>query len=301
MLHQEENYNSKVRGKIDVKKNIRQNTCRGRNDRFYCKYIDFTEDNIENRIIKATLKKCKAILDDRFEVNAESAGRIHYCMHALRHVLTVPIKASDFNSVSVSGLYMYYKPVLQQAKSIFSQKYYSYTGENGQTIIKSVYTIPYMINMETLFEFYARTMFKETIDSERYTLDKYSRKWFLTRAAGTEEIERGVHLMSYCIPDIVVRDRESNEAVIVIDAKYKAHDRSVRTDSFQLLSYVLLSGVNRCGFVFPGAETKIKEMRTSGAEYLPIQTPLMNDLKYYELILGSTLNEEVLEHLLIRE
>ena len=152
--------------------------------------------------------------------------------------------------------------------------------------------------METLFEFYARTMFKETFDSERYTLDKYSRKWFMTRASGTEEIERGVHLMSYCIPDIVVRDRLSNEAVAVIDAKYKAHDRSVRTDSFQLLSYVLLSGVSKCGFVFPGAETRIKQMRTSGAEYLPIQTPLMNDLKYYEIILGSTLNEAILEQLL---
>jgi hypothetical protein len=299
MLHREENYNSKVRGKIDVKKNVRENTSRGRNDRFYCKYIDFSEDNLENRIIKATLKKCKAIIGERFEAITESTGRIHFCMHALRHVNSVTIKASDFNSVSVSGLYMYYKPVLQQAKSIFSQKYYSYTAENGRTIMKSVFTIPYMINMETLFEFYARTMFKESLDRARYALDDYSKKWFLARGVTCiEETEKDIHLIPYCIPDIVLRNKTSNEVLAVIDAKYKAHDRTARTDSLQLLSYVLLTGVKKCGFVFPGAETLLKQMRTSGAEYLPLQTPIVNDLKYYELILGGSLSEAVLEPLL---
>ena len=35
LYYQEENCQSKVRGKINVKKNIRENTSRGRNDRFY--------------------------------------------------------------------------------------------------------------------------------------------------------------------------------------------------------------------------------------------------------------------------
>lgn len=298
MIHQEENYKSKVRGKIDVKKNIRENTCRGRGDRFYCKYIDFSEDNLENRIIKATLKKCKAIIKERFEASTESTGRVHFCMHALRHVSSVTIKASDFNSVSVSGLYMYYKPVLQQAKSIFSQKYYSYTAENGRAITKSVYTIPYMINMETLFEFYTRTMFKETLDRDRFVLDKYSKKWFLQcDVAAIEETERGNHLIPYCIPDIVVRDKTTGQALAVLDAKYKAHDRTARTDSLQLLSYVLLTGVNKCGFVFPGAQTEIKQMRTTGSDYLLIKTPLINDLKYFELILGHIPNENMIETL----
>ena len=71
MFHQEENYSSKVRGKIEIQKNIRMNTCKGRNDRFYCKYIDFTEDNIENRILKATLIKCKEIIGRRFPATLE--------------------------------------------------------------------------------------------------------------------------------------------------------------------------------------------------------------------------------------
>lgn len=299
MLHKEENYNSKVKGKIDVKKNIRENTVRGRSDRFFCKYIDFTEDNIENRIIKATLKKCKAIIEDRFELNPESLSRIHFCMNALRRVSSTPISLSDFNNISVSGLYMYYKPVLQQAKCILSQRYYSYKAENGQTIMKSTYTIPYMINMETLFEFYARTVLKETLYSTKYELEEYAKKWFLMcGATSVEETEKGVHLIPYCIPDIVVRDKETKIALAVMDAKYKAHDRTARMDSLQLLSYVLLTGVKKCGFVFPGKETLLKQMKTRGEKFLQLQTPVVDDLKYYELILGASLNETVIEPLL---
>jgi len=300
MYYQEENYNSKVRGKIDVKKNIRENTCRGRNDRFYCKYIDFTEDNTENRILKVTLMKCKSIVEERFEKNTEITKRVHYCMNVFRHVKSVAIKTSDFNNVSVSGLYMYYKPILQQARSIFSQKYYSYSSDGGKTITKSVYTIPYMINMETLFEFYARTMLKENLNKDKYELVEYSKKLFLERGATCkEDTEKGIHLIPYCIPDIVIRDKLTKVPLAVIDAKYKAHDRTARIDSLQLLSYVLLTGVNRCGFVFPGTQTGIKQMKTRGTDYLLLQSPTIKDLKYYELILSNIPNEQVLEKLFL--
>lgn len=300
MYHQEENYNSQVRGKIDVKKNIRKNTCRGRNDRFYCKYIDFTEDNIENRILKVTLMKCKSIVEKRFKEYVEIKKRVYYCMNVFRRVKSVAIKISDFNNVSVSGLYMYYKPVLRQARSIFSQKYHSYSVDDEKIIKKSVYTIPYMINMETLFEFYARTMIKKHLDKEKYELDMYSKKWFIERGVTRiEDTEKGIHLMPYCIPDIVIRGKVNKEALVVIDAKYKSHNRSERNDSLQLLSYVLLTGVKKCAFVFPGEQTKLKEMKTSGTDYLQLQTPFVSELKYYELILGNILNEREVEKLFL--
>lgn len=178
MYHQEENYASKVRGKIDVKKNIRENTCKGRSDRFYCRFIDFTEDNIENRILKATLIRCKEIIGRRFEPSSEISKRLAYCMNSFRRVKTVRIKTSDFNGADASGLYMYYKPLLQQARCIYSQKYYAYKNESGESITKSVFTIPYMINMESLFEFYARIVLKRAI-GEKYYLESYSKKIFI--------------------------------------------------------------------------------------------------------------------------
>ena len=70
--------------------------------------------------------------------------------------------------VTASGLYMYYKPLMQQARCIVGQKYHSFSAETGQTITQSVFTIPYMINMEKLFEFYARTMIKKSLVDSNY-------------------------------------------------------------------------------------------------------------------------------------
>ena len=142
MLYQEENFNAKIRGKIDVKKNIRMNTSHGRNERFYCKYIDFTADNTENRILKAALTRCRKIVEQKFELHVESVRRMYYCLNTFRGVKNVQIKNKDFNSVSVTGLYTYYKPLLRQAKSILGQKYHSVKGEDGRQITKSIYTIP---------------------------------------------------------------------------------------------------------------------------------------------------------------
>lgn len=285
MFHQEENYSSKVRGRIEIKKNIRMNTCKGRNDRFYCKYIDFTEDNIENRILKATLLKCKEIIGRRFPATSEVSKRVAYCMNSFRRVQTVRIKTSDFNGADASGLYMYYKPLLQQAKCIYGQKYYAYKTEEGQSVAKSVYTIPYMINMEALFEFYTRIILKRTIDQGKYSLDRYSKRLFIQKdVVDISEVERGIHLMPYCIPDIIIRDNETQNPVAVIDAKYKPNTRSVRADTHQLLSYVLLTGVKKCGFAFPGSESRTKIMRSTETAALPLA---VDSVDYYELIFGN--------------
>lgn len=284
LYRQEENYQSKVRGKINVKKNIRENTCRGRNDRFYCQYIDFTEDTLENRILKSTLIKCKEILAARFEIGTEMAQRIAFCLNSFRRVKNVRVKSSDFNVVSASGLYMYYKPLLRQARCIHSQKYFSYAAENGETITKSVYTVPYMINMERLFEFYARTVIKRVLDGSQYYLDSYSKHIFLqSGVARADQAERRVHLMPFCIPDILICKKEDHRPVLVMDAKYKSHAKSVRSDTHQLLAYVLLTKVKRCGFVFPGETTTVKTM-SSGNDHLMLAT---DDLAYYELLLGN--------------
>ncbi len=288
MFHQEENYASKVRGKIEIKKNIRMNTCKGRNDRFYCKYIDFTEDNVENRILKATLLKCKDIIGRRFTPTSEVSKRMAYCQNAFRRVKTVQIKTSDFNGADASGLYMYYKPLLQQARCIYEQKYYTFKSEDGQSITKSVFTIPYMINMESLFEFYARIVLKRSINTDKYSLDRYSKRLYIQKnVKDISEVERGIHLMPYCIPDIIICENESRKPIAVIDAKYKPNTLSSRSDTHQLLSYVLLTDVKRCGFVFPGEYCRAKIMDTTETSSLPLA---VNSLNYYELILGNDID-----------
>ena len=65
------------------------------------------------------------------------------------------------------------------------------------------------------------------------------------------------------------------------------HNRSARTDSHQLLSYVLLTGVKKCGFVFPGEDVQIKTMSTGIS--LPLNVP---DLDYYEILINNELEQK---------
>jgi 5-methylcytosine-specific restriction endonuclease McrBC regulatory subunit McrC len=282
----EHNYTAKIKGHINISQNIKRNTSHGRNDRFYCTFINFSIDNLENRIIKATLLKCKKIIEQRFEQGVESIQRAVDCLNALRTVKDVQVQLSDFNRVSLSGLYIYYKPVLQQAHCIFRQKYPSFSN-NPNKINKGIYTIPYMINMETLFEFYARVILKKMLDSNKYSIDSYAQKWFLSKnISNVNETQQHIHLLSYCMPDIVIRDKRNKTTYFVIDAKYKSNERSERNDSHQLMSYVLLTGVTKCGFIFPGDVTCIKKMNNK-YNFLELNSNLLSDLKYFEILIGN--------------
>lgn len=294
LIYHEENFTAKLRGKIDVNRNIKHNTSRGRSDKFYCRYVDFTEDTIENRIVKTALLKCKSILKERFKEEASVNSKISFCMNSLRHVKKSTITNTDFNTSNVGGLYSYYKPVIQLARAILSLKYQSTPHQSQEGGDLFVYTIPYAINMETLFEYYARTELKRALKNSQYRVEQYSRRLFLQKdVQNSEDAEKGIHLMPFCIPDIIIYDEE--KPVAVIDAKYKMSGRPDRSDSHQLLAYVLLTGANRCGFILPGQKTEVKEMVSSGDNYLPLAPHLLH---YYELLLGSNSDSEELKKVL---
>lgn len=295
LIHYEENFTAKLRGKIDVSRNIKHNSARGRSDKFYCRYIDFTEDNIENRIIKAALLKCKGIIRQRFHEDSSIQKKGAFCFNALRHVKDVSIANSEFNSAEVGGLYSYYKPLLQQARAILGFKFQTYGEKTAEPEEKPVYSIPYVINMETLFEYYARTVLKRTFSADNYRVEKYSKKLFLQKdVLAPESAERGIHLMPFCIPDIVIcRD---NQPVLVIDAKYKMSGRPDRSDSHQLLAYVLLTGADRCAFILPSTETKVREMETTGDMFLNL---VSGDVRYYEMLLGDGNDSTALKSVLM--
>lgn len=283
MVYLEGNYSSKVRGKIDIYHNIRVNTSKGRNDRFYCRYIDFTEDNIENRILKCTLIKCSNILKKRFCNSSVLSRRIAFSMNSLRHVKTVQVEAADFLDIDVSGFYMYYKNVLQQAKLILSKKYYSYKNDQGQVMSRSVITVPFVINMEKLFEFYARSVLRRSIDHSKYFIEEYSKRIFIQACSAKPDSEcEKIHLIDYVIPDIIIRKVEDGSVAAVIDAKYKACLPCDREDTHQLLAYVLLTGSKKCGFIFPGKNSELKIMKTTKKPELPL---IVDSLNYFEFFL----------------
>lgn len=81
MLKEEENLTGKVKGKIVIEKNIRSNTMHGRNDRFYCQYLRFSDDIIENQILKAALRKAKRFIVDYFGDYSKDNNNYELCEH----------------------------------------------------------------------------------------------------------------------------------------------------------------------------------------------------------------------------
>lgn len=141
----------------------------------------------------------------------------------------------------------------------------------------------------------ARTVLKRTFSEECYRVEKYSKKLFLQKNVNApESAERGIHLMPFCIPDIIILQNET--PAIVIDAKYKVSGRPDRGDSHQLLAYVLLTGADRCAFILPNTETKIREMETTGGQFIPLSS---QNVRYYEMLLGNDYDPATLRGVLM--
>lgn len=122
------------------------------------------------------------------------------------------------------------------------------------------FIIPYTINMESLFEFYVRATIREYLKSrtesqvllDEYRIPKKNPLFTL------KDPEYHAYLMNNYVPDIALIE-DSGDAkryIAVFDVKYqnstsKVYRDTQRHNSHQLLFYMLLLNVRRCGFIFP--------------------------------------------------
>ncbi len=165
----------------------------------------------------------------------------------------------------------------------------------------SLYITPYMINMESLFEFYVRTVFKEYFKTQpEFELEKYSKKLFIEKNVSLlSNTVKERHLIPYCIPDILIKKKSSGKYIAVFDAKYKDSYRGNREDSYQLLSYVLLTGAVKCGFIFPCKERVISQIKEiDGKECIALETPIISNLNYYEILFNEVVDSSVINRIL---
>lgn len=255
MERKEENLTAKVKGKIVFGKNIQKNTLRGRDDRIYCRYLEYTEDIIENRILKAALHKAEIFLTKYFGSasgnNNSFRDMVSYCRNALSHISYTKIARLDLSDIKTTGVYVYYKPVINVAKMVLNEITLEATGNSAITS----YVIPYAISMDKLFEMYIRAYLK------RAGIKSYASK------------EKGLHLLKYddktavlqqkakafsryiagnVKPDIVVYNDE-NGKYAVFDVKYKNsfNMQSSRSDRLQILAYALMFNCVDVGNIFP--------------------------------------------------
>lgn len=254
-VSREENLTGKARGRIVFSRNIRHNTLRGRDDRLYCRYLQYSEDILENQILKAALKKADAFLSRYFFSVSGGGGRLREmavcCKNALSHVSYRKITRFDLSGIRTTGVYVSYKPVISAAKMVLNE----ITLEaNGNTAATS-YVIPYAVSMEKLFEMYVRSYLKK---AGVYSFD--SREEGLRMARFDEKTavlrERDKSYANYIRgnikPDIVIYHSQTGRRA-VFDVKYKdpSGARFSRADRLQILAYGLMFDCEHVGNIFP--------------------------------------------------
>ena len=255
MISKEENLTGKIKGRISFSKNLKHNTVKGRDDRIYCRYLTYSEDILENQILKTALNKASRFINECFRgIFSESnsyAEMIAYCKQSLRHVTDQKASLREFASVKTSGCYTYYRPVLNMAKMVLSEV----TLESNGTSRSTSYIIPYSVSMEKLFEMYVRMHLKRigiasySDEQAELFLEKYDYKTQTLINAG---VPNATYINGPLKPDIIIRNRVTNKTA-VFDVKYKDYSncRYIRNDRLQMLSYCLMYDCENIGNIFP--------------------------------------------------
>lgn len=255
MLCQEENLVGKVKGKILFSKNIKENTLRGRDDRIYCRYLQYSEDIIENQVLKAALHKAEQFLDRYFASVSGNRNSLKemasYCRNALSHISHIKITQQDISKIKTTGCYIHYKPVINVAKMVLNE----ITLEaNGQSKLTS-YIVPYAISMEKLFEMYVRAYLKGAGIKSYLSTEKEIRLLQYDYKAKVLDKNGGSYsdyISGNIKPDIVLYNPET-EKYTVFDVKYKnsSNKKFARNDRLQILAYSLMYDCDNVGIIFP--------------------------------------------------
>ena len=256
-----ENLHSKLKGRLDLPRHLYKNIFRGREDYVYCRYNEFSQDILLNMGMKVALQNAYAIVNSRKILNKDGFKRLGfmftYCNKALQNVESKKFSYRHFRQIKLSGFDSVYRPIIDAAKKLLSNHYIKATQVKGNRIA----VIPYSINMEKLFEFYARAIIKRHILDyklcNQIRLTKYmaeSSEWATTTNSDN------CYLMKHYNADLAfqVYDKKNKnwKYVAVLDAKYQysyGHvDPNVRRhNTHQLMFYMLMYNVKKCGFVFP--------------------------------------------------
>ena len=249
MLKEEKNLTGKVKGKIVIEKNIRANTMHGRNDRFYCQYLQFSEDIIENQILKAALKKSKRFVIEYFKGwgkdNNNYTSMISYCSNALRNISDIQCDGEACNGLKFSGCYIYYKPVMAMAKMVLDDISIESNGD--------VSTTGYDNKTDVFLE-------EEGLENP------------------------GKYISGSIKPDLILTDQESGETM-VLDVKYKDYrNGDSRDDRLQLLAYSMMMNANNIGIILPAQDEveifdarRINSMENRVVKYHQMLLGIMKD------------------------
>ena len=159
-VNQEDNLNSKIRGRIYVPAHVQQNVCTQRENRAYCRFQEYTEDIPENRLLKKALYFayrgiCSYKSFDKYRVELQS--RLNRLFAAFINVSS-DIEIYQVARVSHNKLFRHYSEAIHVAKMLLRHFDNSIRNVDRE---ESYETAPFWIDMARLFELYTYSKLNE--------------------------------------------------------------------------------------------------------------------------------------------
>ena len=217
----EENLNSRIKGKIQLGKHLKQNVFKNKLTAHVCRYQEFGMDNLENRFLKKVLQfiiSFKNTHSNYFAGNDKSIRElITYCSPYFE-LISEEIDVENLKKLTSNTFFKEYEEAIRIGKHILKRFSYNIT----ETTQQKVTIPPFWIDMPKLFELYVYKKLQEQF-------------------GGREEV------LYHFIADYTELDflLDTPEYKMVIDAKYKPiyEDSRVIDDIRQVSGYARLERV----------------------------------------------------------
>jgi hypothetical protein len=184
------NLNSRIKGKILIGANIKQNLVKNRVTKTICQFEEFGINSIENRLLKKALNFCRSYIDNHkklFDSDSDYVQLINYCSAAFAHV-SDEVSLHEVQTCRFNPFFKEYKSATELAKMLLKKFSYAIS----KTITKEITSPPYWIDMSKLFELYVygflKNMFPKT-NELHYHFSTYGNELdFLVDSDGTKMV-----------------------------------------------------------------------------------------------------------------
>ncbi len=213
-----------LKGRLLIEQNIR-NTIVDKTKNV-CKFDEYTENVLENHILKYITKKLIRIVD-----NKEIKNTLRYNLLYLNAIdRSIKVTNNDFDKIIYTRLNKNYEYPLNLAKFFINNIFI-------KDILGSKRVSSFLVDMNKLFESFVFMALQEKLESSIYKV-VYQKSLFL-------DDSRKIKIF----PDILIQKK--GKASIVIDVKYKIENNYINSDIYQLIAYCKRMNIRNGIIVLP--------------------------------------------------
>ena len=225
-IRRSENLVGRVKGRILVPQQIRQNHAINRPERMICNFIEHHLDCRENRILCAALEVAASFLNQKNLAFPNLQQKISYCRAALDGVAVTRIKQRDFLDIRYAGAFHHYKPAHKLAKAVLFSLGINQEDRSQPQNSNGIY--PFVLCTFELFERYVETLLRKKFPNANI--------W-----VGYDNNDLSIDGENYKVrPDFIIMTHDNK--ALIIDAKYKIADTD-NNDAYKSVAYCYHEGV----------------------------------------------------------